>query len=298
MQKKVPMHKRHRPVRRTARIAGAAIAASALLGACTTDVAQTMVTTPPASEAVHYESLMRVADAMRASGDNVAAIGMYKRAGTMMPLNPEPLVKLGAALADLKAYNEAATAYRSALGLDATNVEAMRGLGNVLLSLDQPQVALKHLEAALAIDASDSRIHNSLGVVLDLIGDHRGAQARYRQGLTASADNLVLRNNLGLSLALSGDYREAIGILRSIAMHPAATVRNRQNLALVYGLAGDLEAAARVARMDLDENAVRSNLAYYTVLREMADRPRVSTLGANPVRAEIMGIGKAEPQQR
>ncbi len=298
MEKKGPMHQRHRSACRTARIAGAAVAASTLLGACATDVTQTTVTSPPAVEAVNYDSLMRVADAMRASGDNVAAIGMYKRASTIMPLNPEPLVKLGGALADLKAFNEAATAYRSALGLAADNTEAMRGLGNVLLSLDQPHVARKHLEAALAIDPRDARTYNSLGVVLDLIGDHRSAQARYREGLAVAADNLMLRNNLGLSLALSGDYREAIALLRPISMHPGATVRNRQNLALVYGLSGDLESAARVARMDLDEAAVRSNLAYYSVLREMADRPRTSTVGANPVRAEIMGLGKAEPQPR
>ena len=293
------MHQRHRSARRSARIVGAAVAASALLGACATDVTQATVTSPPAVESANYESLMRVADAMRAGGDNVAAVGMYKRASTIMPLNAEPLVKLGAALYDLKAFNEAATAYRSALGLDANSADAMRGLGNVMLSLDQPHIARKHLEAALAIDPRDARTYNSLGVVLDLIGDHSAAQARYREGLGLSADNLMLRNNLGLSLALSGDYREAVAILRQIALHPAATARNRQNLALVYGLSGDLETAARVARMDLDEAAVRSNLAYYTVLREMADRPRTSAVGgANPVRAQIMGYGKAEPQQR
>jgi Flp pilus assembly protein TadD len=291
-----PMNTRHNFPRRAIGIAGVAVA-GALLGACANDVVQANITAPPAatSEAGNYASLIRIADAMRASGDTVSAIGLYKRASTIKPLESEPLMKLGYSLLDLKSYNEAATAFRSALANNPNDAEAMRGLGNALLSLDQPQVALKQFESALALEPNDARTHNSIGVVLDMIGDHRAAQVRYRQGLTLSGDSIVLRNNLGLSLALSGDYREAIATLRPMLGHPAANVRNRQNLALVYGLAGDLDAAARIARMDLDEPAVRSNLAYYAVLRELADRPRTSAIGANPARMEILGLGRTEP---
>jgi Flp pilus assembly protein TadD len=291
-----PMNTRHNFPRRVLGMAGIAVATS-LLGACAGDVVQSNLTAPPAAtnDAANYASLMRVADAMRASGDTVSAVGLYKRANTLKPFEAEPLTKLGYCLLDLKSHNDAAAAFRSALGNNPNDAEAMRGLGNALLTLDQPQVALKQFESALALEPNEPRTHNSIGVVLDMIGDHRGAQARYRHGLTLSGDSLVLRNNLGLSLALSGDYREAVTTLRPVINHPAANVRNRQNLALVYGLAGDLDAAARVARMDLDEAAVRSNLAYYAVLRELADRPRTSAIGANPARMEILGLGRTEP---
>jgi Flp pilus assembly protein TadD len=291
-----PMITRHNSSRRAVGIAGVAVA-GLLLGACAGDVVQSNITAPPAatSDEANYATLIRVADAMRAGGDNVSAVGLYKRAGTLKPLEAEPLVKLGATLLDLNAHNEAAAAYRSALANDPNNAEAMRGLGNALLSLNQPQVALKQFESALALEPNEARTYNSIGVVLDMIGDHRAAQARYRQGLALAGDSLSLRNNLGLSLALSGDYNEAVGVFRPLVSHPAATVRNRQNLALVYGLAGNFDAAARVARMDLDEAAVRSNLAYYSVLRELADRPRVSAIGANPARMEVLGLGRTEP---
>jgi Flp pilus assembly protein TadD len=291
-----PMITRHNFSCRTAALGGVAVAAL-LLGACANDVVQSNLTAPPAatSEASNYASLIRVADAMRASGDTVSAVGLYKRASTIKPMESEPLAKLGYALLDLKAYNEAAASFRSALSNNPNDAEAMRGLGNALLSLNQPQVALKQYESALALEPNDARTYNSIGVVLDSIGDHRAAQARYRQGLNIAGDSLSLRNNLGLSLALSGDYKDAIATLRPVAANPGATVRNRQNLALVYGLSGDLETAARVARMDLDEAAVRSNLAYYSVLRELADQPRVSAIGANPARMEIMGLGRTEP---
>jgi Flp pilus assembly protein TadD len=292
----VPMITRHNSFRRAALLAGVAVAALSL-NACANDVVQSNLTAPPAatSEATNYASLIRVADAMRASGDPASAAGLYKRANTIKPMESEPLVKLGTVLLDLKSYNEAAAAFRSALANNPNEAEAMRGLGNALLSLDQPQVALKQLESALALEPNEARTYNSMGVVLDMIGDHGAAQARYRQGLALAGDSLVLRNNLGLSLALSGEYKDAIAMLRPFLSHPAANVRNRQNLALVYGLAGDLDAAARVARVDLDEAAVRSNLAYYSVLRELADRPRVSAIGANPARMEILGMGRTEP---
>jgi Flp pilus assembly protein TadD len=287
---------RHKFSCRAAALGGVAVAAL-LLSACANDVVQSNVTAPPAatSDASSYASLIRVADAMRASGDTVSAVGLYKRANALKPLESEPLEKLGSALLDLRSYNEAAAAFRSALANNPNDAEAMRGLGNAMLALDQPQVALKQFESALALEPNDPRTYGGIGVVLDMDGDHRAAQMRYRQGLAIAPDSLSLRNNLGLSLALSGDYRDAIATLRPLMGHPAATVRNRQNLALVYGLAGDLEAAARVARMDLDEAAVRSNLAYYSVLRELADRPRVAAIGANPARMEILGLGRTEP---
>ena len=68
MEKKVPMAMRHRPVRRANLLAGAALIAT-LLGACAPDVMQTSVTTPMETEPANYASLIRVADAMRASGD-------------------------------------------------------------------------------------------------------------------------------------------------------------------------------------------------------------------------------------
>lgn len=290
------MTKRHDLCSRAAALGGVAVAAL-LLNACANDVVQSTIAAPPAatSEASNYASLMRIADAMRAGGDTVSAVGLYKRASTLKPLESEPLHKLGQSLLDLKSYNEAAAAFRSALANNPNDAEAMRGLGNALLALDQPQLAVKQFESALALDPNDARTYNGIGVVLDMIGDHRAAQMRYRQGLAIVPDSLSLRNNLGLSLALSGDYRDAITALRPLMGHPAATVRNRQNLALVYGLAGDTDAAARVARMDLDEAAVRSNLSYYAVLRELADRPRVAAIGANPARMEILGLGRTEP---
>ena len=246
----------------------------------------------PASEA-SYVTLMRVGEATRAAGDLAGAVTVYRRAADKAPGETAPLIMLGTTLTDLKAFNEAGAAFRAALKLAPNDSDALRGLGNTLVSLDQPQLAAAQFEAAMVAKPDDPRVYNSLGVVLDMSGDHRAAQAHYRQGLTIAPGNLSLQNNLGLSLALSGNYSESIEVLRALALHPAATARNRQNLALVYGLAGQNDAAARISRLDLDEVAVKNNVAYYGVLRALNNPQRRAAIGSSPGRVEVTPVERA-----
>jgi Flp pilus assembly protein TadD len=233
---------------------------------------------------------MRVAAATRAGGDPATAVVLYRRAHTLEPFNAEPLAKLGGALNDLAVPDEAAQAFRKALGIDPRNTEGLRGLGAALIALDQPELAVEQFEAALAIE-DDHRSYSGLGVALDAMGDHALAQAYYRVGLELAPGNLTLLNNLGLSLALTGDHPAAIEALSQAATHPAATARQRQNLALAHGLAGDPEVAARIARLDLDEAAVQSNLAYYDVLRAAND----SAMSAAAVSPASVGAQSEDP---
>src|SRR5258707_4040887 len=230
-------------------------------------------------------TLLKVADQTRAGGDLGTAVTLYKRAHEMAKGDPVPLAKLGETLAQMQAYNDAAQAYRDALAISKDDPDLHRGLGNVLLAMSKPQLAQAQLEAAAEKAPGDARIFNGLGVAYDLTGRHDLAQGAYRKGLGLAPDQLSLRNNLGLSLALGGDYVGGIATLSEVVTQPGATARNRQNLALVYGLAGDNVHAASVARHDLDEQAVRSNLAYYTLLRSMDDVGRTAAILGADVRA-------------
>jgi len=229
-------------------------------------------------------TLLKVADETRAGGDFGTAVGLYKRAHEMAERDPVPLVKLGETLAQMQAYNEAADAYRQALALK-DDPEIHRGFGNLLLAMSKPQLALAQLQAAAAKSPSDARVYNGLGVAYDLTGRHDLAQEAYHKGLALAPEQLSLRNNLGLSQALGGDYPAAIATLGEVVTQAGATARNRQNLALVYGLSGDNQHAASVARSDLDEQAVRSNLAYYTLLRSMDDLGRTAAILGADIRA-------------
>jgi Flp pilus assembly protein TadD len=107
---------------------------------------------------------------------------------------------------------------------------------------------------------------NGLGIALDTSGRHAEAQASYRRALAIAPEGVAARNNLGLSLGLSGNYDEAIAELRPIALGGGAVPRARQNLAVVLALKGDHDDAAKLARVDLREDDVQSNLKVLAML--------------------------------
>ena len=214
--------------------------------------------------------MMRVARGAERSGDYAAAAGYFRRAHTLAPKSMPALLGLGRALGKLNAHELASEAYKKALEIEPANAQALVGLGNALIGLNRPQLAIGHFETALAM-SENARVYNGLGVAHDMLGEHATAQAFYGTGLKLEPGNLTLRNNLGLSLAIQGRFRQAIEILRQAAADPRAGTRHRLNLALAYGLAGQFDEAAEIARIDLDEEAVRRNLAYYRTLRALKD---------------------------
>ncbi len=218
---------------------------------------------PPAGA---ISALMRVGEATRQGGDPATAVTLFRRAHALDLFQVAPLVKLGAALNDVGAYNEASEAFKDAINLDHNNVEALRGMGTALIGLNQPALAIDQFKAALAIEP-DYRTFNGLAVASDHLGEHKVAQDYYQSGLKEFPRNLTLLNNLGLSQILSRDYDAAITTLVAASQEPGSTARQRQNLALAYGLAGRDSDAERVSRIDLDDRSVQSNLAYYGILR-------------------------------
>lgn len=229
-----------------------------------------------------YTTLMRLAGSARASGDPVASINIYQQAIAIDSGRPDAHLELADTLIELGEYDEAAQRFQKVLGDDADNAAAHRGYGRALLGLSRPEVAITHYQAALESDPNDVQAYNGLGVALDLAGRHDEAEATYRKGLEVAPDSILLRNNLGLSLALAGRADEAIQVLTVVVNEPGAKARNRQNLALAYGISGDLVSAERISRLDLDEESVQNNLAYFATLAAMEDgRKRAGALGVH-----------------
>jgi Flp pilus assembly protein TadD len=227
------------------------------------------------------QALARVATSSLESGDLSTAASLYRQAHSMDPENISYLIGLGNALAKLRQFEDAAETFDRATETDPTSVDAKHGFGNALIALDRPEAALSQFEVALAL-RDEARTHNGIGVARDMMGDHIAAQAHYRTALVREPANLTVRNNLALSLAVAGKSQEAIAILRRAITDPRSGARHRLNLALVYGLAGQYEAAAEIARIDLDEDSVRQNLAYYRTLRALNDsRAAINAIGAH-----------------
>jgi Flp pilus assembly protein TadD len=246
------------------------------LGACATDPGQPFATgvtgaRDTAASSLPVPTLLRVAEAARESGDLLTAAELYRQAAARQPGDVAPLVGLGETLLALGAVDEAAESFRAALSAAPEDTAALVGLGKALLALNQPAIAAAQFERAIARQPGNVQALNGLGIAYDLSGDFRRAQESYRRGLALAPENLTLRNNLGLSLALSGDAGEAVAQLEQIVATPMATAQHRQNLALAYGLAGNMDVAREIALIDLDEESVRNNLAYYAAIRDLAD---------------------------
>jgi Flp pilus assembly protein TadD len=227
--------------------------------------------------AVSVTVALDIAARMRAEGNLPGAISFYRRALALDPDRPKTLDALGDTLLEAGAPNEAAEAFNRALEKAPADPHALGGMGMTLVALDQPTRARELLTKANSI-RPEAKTYGAIGVADDLTGDYKAATEAYGQGLVLAPHDLNLRNNLGLSQALSGDTETAIETLRRVAADPHATARHRLNLALVLGLAGRLQDAAQVARIDLDERAVRSNLVYYMTLRALPPADRAEAI--------------------
>jgi Flp pilus assembly protein TadD len=221
-----------------------------------------------------YDSLMRIGTAAQGSGDLANALGVYRRAAEVDPLNPAPLVAAGDVLLEMGSVNEAIVSYNNALLRNGQNVPALLGLTRAFLKTGKPALALDPLGKAYALSPDDPKVLLLSGVAKDFSGEHAEAQAWYRRGLAAAPNDPALTANLALSLALSGDYASAIATLQPVAMASGGSPQERQTLALIYGLRGNVAEAARLNRIDLDDASVEHNLAFYATLRELSPEAR------------------------
>ncbi len=247
----------------------AVLAFAVLLSGCATNPPEKFAATDVNNTV--SDALARAADESRARGDLASAATLYRNAHAADPEKAPPLIALGQVLSAGGAPKDGAEAFRMALRIEPGSADALRGLGNAMVAIDQPELAIGHYEMAMAIAPKDPRIFNGLGVANDLLGRHDEAQDIYRTGLSHKADDVNLRTNLGLSLAFSGKYDASIDVLRKLVAAPQATAHHRQNLALALGLADRSHDAAKISRIDLDDRAVRANIAYYATLRALPD---------------------------
>ncbi|WP_331255680.1 tetratricopeptide repeat protein [Candidatus Bealeia paramacronuclearis] len=207
--------------------------------------------------------------AAQGKGDLPLAISKYREAIKEDSGNCEAYVALGFTLLDSNATEEAMNTFERAVEKFPDNAPAHRGKGAVYLVIDQPESAAQELRKALSLNPQDHKALSTLGIAYDMLGQPEKAQANYRAALELEPMNMSYENNLALSLVLAGKFDEAIRVLERIARSPQATPRIRQNLALAYGLSGDMKKAKDMGRKDLDDRAMKNNIAYFEAVRSM-----------------------------
>jgi len=205
----------------------------------------------------------------QAQGDLPLAITKYREAIKEDTDDCQAYISLGFALLDSNATDEAMQTFERAVEKFPKSSAAHRGKGAVLLVLDRPEEAIDEYNTALQLNPQDHKALSGMGIAHDIMGDYAKAQANFRGALELDPMNRDHENNLALSLALSGELEEAISILERLSRAPDVTPKIRQNLALAYGLRGDIQKAKVVGRKDLDDRAVKNNIAYFEAVKSL-----------------------------
>ena len=157
---------------------------------------------------------------------------------------------------------------------DADDWELLTELGMAKLAAGKTRDAIDQLTAVAEKGPGDWRVYSALGVAYDSIDSHDAAKEAYGKALGLSEDNPAVLNNMAISAALAGDIEDAIDILQRVAAKARQNPQIRQNLALFYGIKGELGKAEALARMDLDEEDVRNNLAFYFRFQKKNQKPK------------------------
>ena len=236
----------------------------------------------PTASTEDIEALVRLGDYLQERGELSTAIALYQRAAGKSD-NAYELIKLGRALAAAGATERAAGVFRRAVSREPENPDALLGLGKAYLELGQIEKSIQYLDQLVKQgNGTDLIRYAALGAAFDLAGQHERAVATYRAGLEIEPNNLDLKSNLALSYALNDRHDEAIRIMWEVTDALDARRTHQRNLVLVLALAGQDREAVSVGVRQLGETETRDVLAQAESARGLdnsADRARA--LGAS-----------------
>ncbi len=157
---------------------------------------------------------IQLGDALKAQGQQCAAINAYRRALAIQP-GFEAYHQLAIALHERGESGEAVTMFRQALAMKPGSGEAYYNLGNALRSDDKLTEALDAYQRATQLTPDNINAHNNLGMLLQARGDLDAALTAYRQALALNPDFVDAHSNLLLCL----HYRPDIDAEELFAEH-------------------------------------------------------------------------------
>jgi Flp pilus assembly protein TadD len=233
-------------------MAGSALAAILLLGACSTTSRETTNSIPRLNKPVEAMNQAELANAARSIGTEYARKPKDRNAG----LNYATLLRM-------TGKNDQALAVMRQVAINyPSDRDVLAAYGKALAGAGQFEQALATINRAQTPDRPDWRLKSAAGAILDQMDRPEEARAAYRDALDIQPNEPSVLSNLGMSYLLARDLKTAETYLRSAINQPGADSRVRQNLALVVGLQGRFQEAENIARQELTAQQAEANVAY------------------------------------
>jgi predicted O-linked N-acetylglucosamine transferase (SPINDLY family) len=190
------------------------------------------------------------------------ALALLEQAAHLAPEEARHWTGLGQALQALGRLDEAASAYRRALGIDPTGADVYFALGVVLQSQADYAGAIDVYERAAALQSDSFAALNNLGNCLQRCGRHAEAVTAYRRALAARPGEAGAMANLGTVLQAVGRSDEALELLRTaVAVEPRVSA-HAVNLGIVLCRRRDFVAAETVLRQALATDPRNADAAF------------------------------------
>ncbi len=210
------------------------------------------------------QSLSRSASSLEVKGAYEAAANQYHSLLDHEPGNRAARLGLARNLRYSGDPNSAVQVLMQ-IGADKSDdVGLLLELGKAKIALAKAKEAIGHLKNALKAGGEDWEVYAVMGIGYDLLQSYDQAWTTYGKALKLSPGNGPVLNNMAISAALNDKLDIAIKILEEAPLPVRRTPQVRQNLAFFYGIRGDMKKAGNLAKMDLDKEAVRNNLAIFS----------------------------------
>ena len=159
--------------------------------------------------------------ALHYSGDLEGAIEEYGKLLKRRPDDPDVLTNRGAALDDLKRYEEALADYNRSLELRPDDPGTLYNRGSTLNDLKRYDEALADFNRSLELRPDDPSTLNNRGFALGHLQRHEEAEGDFNRSLELRPDHPDVLNNRGFALAKRDRPKEALADLdRSLDIRP------------------------------------------------------------------------------
>jgi predicted CXXCH cytochrome family protein len=188
---------------------------------------------------------LELAEALEADGELAKAVPWYREVVRREPSSATGWQKLGTVLRRLSRHDEAVTALRRSISLDARRALTWHELGLTYRSSGRTSDAVAALEKAIERDAEMPEAHNNLGILRFSAGDAARGEASLREAIRIKPEYADAHGNLANLLAATGRQPEAqMEYQRALRLRPNDS-GTRYNYAMLLGRLQRYEDAQR-----------------------------------------------------